>query len=424
MIAVFDIKRQNKSIRKELDKAIAEVIDGGVYILGAKVSEFEVNFAKYIGTKYGVGVASGTDALMLALLNYDIGAGHEVILPANAYPSAFAITSIGAKPKLVDINPETYNINPNLIEKAITKKTKAIIAVHIYGQPCEISSILEIGKKYKIPVIEDCAQAHGAGIELVGPVTRVSHDSLQVRRDSRLSVYLSHRRLDGEARHGSPSLVPPANSTLTKYNWRKVGSIGDIGCFSFYPTKNLGCFGDGGMIVTNSPDIYKKLKLLRMYGEEKRYNSIILGRNSRLDEIQAAILLVKLKYLDKWNKRRRDIATNYELGIRNNELGIRLPKEIENITHVYHLYVIRAKQKNMLKDFLQTNGIGTAIHYPVPIHLIPAFKYLGYRRGDFPESEMAADEILSLPMYPELTDIEIKNIAGKINQFYAKEAKS
>src|SRR3989338_1118029 len=258
MIPFFDIKRQNENIRNELDEAIAGVIDGGVYILGPKVAKFEKEFAKYIRVKYSVGVASGTDAISLALLAMGIGDGDEVILPANAYPSVFAISAIGAIPKLVDIDPQTYNLDPLKIEKVISKKTKAIIPVHLYGQPADLSSIIAIGKKYKIPVIEDCAQAHGA--EFLG---------------------------------------------------KKVGSIGDIGCFSFYPTNNLGAFGDGGMVVTNNKEIYEKVKLYRMYGEKERYKSILSGRNSRLDELQAAILLAKLKYLDKWNKRRKEISKKY-----------------------------------------------------------------------------------------------------------------
>ncbi|OGG14321.1 hypothetical protein A2773_03410 [Candidatus Gottesmanbacteria bacterium RIFCSPHIGHO2_01_FULL_39_10] len=367
MIPFFDIKRQNENIRNELDEAIAGVIDGGVYILGPKVAKFEKEFAKYIRVKYAVGVASGTDAISLALLAMGIGDGDEVILPANAYPSVFAISAIGAIPKLVDIDPQTYNLDPLKIEKVISKKTKAIIPVHLYGQPADLSSIIAIGKKYKIPVIEDCAQAHGA--EFLG---------------------------------------------------KKVGSIGDIGCFSFYPTKNLGAFGDGGMVVTNNKEIYEKVKLYRMYGEKERYKSILSGRNSRLDELQAAILLAKLKYLDKWNKRRKEISKKYNFQFSIFNFQFRKPYESVYARHIYHLYVIRTKRRDELKKYLEKHGIGTAIHYPVPIHLVPSFKYLGYKKGDFPESERASEEVLSLPIYPELRDEEVDKIAGAIVKFFQK----
>lgn len=364
MIPVFDITRQNKSLKKELDEAIGAVIDGGKFILGPKVGQFEREFAKYIGVKYAVGVASGTDAISLALLAVGVAEGDEVVMPANAYPSVFAVTQIGAVPKLVDINPATYNIDVAKIEKALKGKTRAILPVHLYGQPADMGKILEIGRKYKIAVVEDCAQAHGAAT-------------------------------DG----------------------KKVGSLGLAACFSFYPTKNLGAFGDGGMVVTNNPEIYEKVKLLRMYGERERYKSILLGRNSRLDELQAAILLVKFKYLDKWNERRREFANNYKLQITNDKLMIKSPNEINNVKHVYHLFVIRTKKRDELKKYLEEKGIGTGIHYPVPIHLAPSMKYLGYKKGDFPESEKACEEILSLPMFPELTDEEVREVASEINNF-------
>jgi len=282
MIRFFDITRQNKLLEKELNKAIWEVINKGNYILGEKVGEFEREFAKYLGGKFAVGVASGTDALSLSLLAIGVTRGDEVILPANAYPTVFAVAAIGAVPRLVDIDPITFNINPDKIPQALTKKTKAIIPVHLYGQPANMRKILEIGKKYQVPIIEDCCQAHGSSIK----------------------YYVSGITYKKEKKGKIPNTKYEIRNTEEK----KVGSIGDVGCFSFYPTKNLGCFGDGGMVVTNNEEIYKKVKLLRMYGEERRYNSILLGRNSRLDELQAAILLVKLKYLDKWNEKRRKMA--------------------------------------------------------------------------------------------------------------------
>lgn len=354
MIPVFDLKRQNQNIARELGKAISEVVDSRIYILGPKVAEFESAFAKYLGVKYAIGVACGTDALTLALLSLNIGKGDEVIMPVNAYPTAFAVVASGANPKLVDIDPQTFNINPNLIPQAIGKKTKAIIAVHLYGQPAQMKKIMEIGRKYHIPVIEDCAQAHGAG----------------------------------------------------------VGGIGEIGCFSFYPTKNLGCFGDGGMVVTDNEELAKKIRLLRMYGEEKRYQSVILGRNSRLDELQAAILLVKLKYLDKWNEKRRKLAVLYSTVLGLAKLNLQLTR------HVYHLFVIRAKERDKLRQYLEEHGIQTAIHYPKPLHLVPSFKFLGHKEGDFPQSEKASREILSLPMYPELRKEEVRQVVRMIIRFY------
>ena len=374
MIPVFSLSRQNKIIGRQLQQAIKEVIDGGVYILGPKVEEFEKKFTDYLGVKYAVGVASGTDALSLALLTVGVEMGDEVILPANCYPSVFAVTAIGAIPQLVDIDPVTFNIDPTKIPDAITKKTKAIIAVHLYGQPTDMEAILPIGKQYKIPVIEDCAQAHGAEVSiedfnLAGPAAHVSQTALQFNRDEALSSPYRISRSSVELRLGTPRSCHP----LIK----KVGSIGDVGCFSFYPTKNLGCFGDGGMVVNNNEDIYKKVKLLRMYGEEKRYKSIALGRNSRLDELQAAILLVKLKYLDKWNKRRREIAELYNSQLKFCTFALKIPPKcpkdssdgggINNLlhlggahpvtsevvlgkvqnfsTHVYHLFVIRITKR-------------------------------------------------------------------------------
>ena len=316
----------------------------------------------------------------------------------QAYPTAFAVTSIGAIPKLVDIDPNTYNIDTALVAQAVTGKTKAIIPVHLYGQPADIEAILEIGKRYKIPIIEDCCQAHGARIVV---------------------------NLESRTRKTSPYPSPIRRGDLRGEVWKKVGTIGDLGCFSFYPTKNLGCFGDGGMVVTNNPEIYAKVKMLRMYGEKKRYQSNLLGRNSRLDELQAAILLVKLKYLDKWNSRRREIAKIYispypSPNRRGDSRGEVFPSESDYVKHVYHLYVIRSKKRELLKDFLAKKGIGSAIHYPTPIHLQPSFKFLGYKYGDFPEAEKACKEVLSLPMYPELSDDEVKRVVNVIEEFFNK----
>ncbi len=400
MIPLFTLTRQNKLLKEELQDAVRAVIDSGVFILGPKVAEFEKEFAKYIGVKYAVGVASGTDAISLALLAVGVGRGDEVIIPANAYPSVFAVTEIGAIPKLVDIDPATYNIDPSKISQAITDKTKAILPVHIYGQPADMEKILEIGKKYKIAVVEDCAQAVGAEVRMQNSEFRIKNYKEGSDKDTSDG---------GEATTSTPPRWRNQNQ------WRKVGSIGDIGCYSFYPTKNLGAFGDGGMVVTDNSEIYKKVKLLRMYGEESRYHSVILGRNSRLDELQAAILLVKMKYLDGWNERRRKIADLY---VQPRKGGpCKWPYEVPYVKHVYHLFVIRTKKRNELKKYLEEKGIGTAIHYPVPIHLAPSMKFLGYKKGDFPEAERACEEILSLPIFPELTDEEVGKIAETISQF-------
>lgn len=370
MVPVFDNKLQNRKLRKELNQTIRETIDRGIFILGENVRKFEEEFARYIGVKYAVGVASGTDAITLALLASNIMIGDEVIVPANCYPSVFAVTAIGAEPRLVDIKPDTFTIDPDKIESAIGPRTKAILPVHLYGQAADLSAIMAIGKKHKLSVIEDCAQSHGAEINIEGA------------------------------------------------GWKKTGSIGEIGCFSFYPTKNLGCFGDGGMVVTNDRKIAERVRLLRMYGEKSRYESILLGRNSRLDEIQAGILSVKLKYLDEWNRKRRDNAAYYRNVFREIiQYDYVVPAEAAYARHVYHLFVIRSRNRDKLRQFLAKRGIASAIHYPHPIHLVPTFTYLGYKPGSFPEAESASREIISLPMYPELTKREINEVITGLKEF-------
>ncbi len=389
MIPIFTLERQNKNIGKEIESAIKEVIERGIFVMGPKVADFEKEFAEYIGTKYAVAVASGTDALTLSLLSLGISCGDEVIIPVNSYPTAFAVAATGAVPKLVDIDPFTYTIDTEKLARAIGKKTKAIIPVHLYGGIADIEKIMEIAAKHRVPVIEDCAQAAGAT----------------------LNCFYSE----------FPKSLKLPRSLNKKKIWKKVGSIGHLGCFSFYPTKNLGCFGDGGMVVTNDKKLAEKVRLLRMYGERGRYNSVTLGRNSRLDELQAAILLVKLKYLDVWNEKRKVIAGKYTSGLSNlGRLG--LPTvETGYFGHVYHLFVIRAKRRDELKEYLLRKGIQTAVHYPFPVHLVPSFVYLGYKRGDFPESERVTAEILSLPMFPELTDKEIERVVEEIKNFYKEK---
>jgi len=360
----FDLKRQYESIKDEIDFAINSVLNKGLFVLGDNVKKFESEFCKYLNSSYGYSVASGTDALHLALRAVEIKQGDEVItVPNVSAPTVSAIVAANATPVLVDID-DNYNIDVNQIENKITDKTKAIIPVHLYGKPANLYAILKIAKKYNLKILEDCAQAHGA-----------------------------------------------------EYHGKKVGTFGELGCFSFYPTKNLGAYGDGGFVVSNNKELAENIRLLRNYGEISKYENKINGFNSRLDEIQAAILSVKLKYLDEWNIRRRFIAKLYNEMLSDN---IITPNEDNHSKHIYHLYVVRVKERERLREFLSENGIGTQIHYPKPIHLQEAYKNLGYSKGDFPVTERFADEILSLPMYPELKEEEVKYVAKKINEFYSR----
>ncbi len=358
MIPLFDLKRQYEGIRNEVEPAMNSVMDSGYFILGENVSKFEEEFARYNKTKLCIGVASGTDALMLALKA--IGASdNEVITVANtASPTAVAIINAGAVPVLVDCNSH-FNIDVSQIEKKITKRTKAILPVHLYGQPCDMDEIVEIAEKHSLEIVEDACQAHGAA-----------------------------------------------------YKGRKAGSF-NLGCFSFYPTKNLGCYGDGGAIVTNDDSIAEKCRMLRFYGQKNAvYNSITEGYNSRLDELQAAILRVKLRYLDKWNEIRARNARIYNDLL---ESVVEIPEVKGGRNHVYYLYVIKAKNRDKLKNFLASKGIGTGIHYPFPIHRQPAFKGI---KGAFPEAEKNAKEILSLPMFPELEEKEIREVCKTLAGFF------
>lgn len=350
------------NLTDEVDEAIRKVLKKGRFILGEQVALFEKEFSSYLGVPFGVGVASGTDALILALRAIGITKGDEVIVPANSYPTAFAVAAAHGRARLVDINPDTFNIDEAQIEKVITRATKAIVVVHLYGQSADLEPILKIAKKHKLSVIEDCAQAHGA-----------------------------------------------------LYKGKKVGTFGDIGCFSFYPTKNLGGIGDGGMVVTNKVKIAETVLSLRMYGEKARYKSNLLSTHSRLDEVQAAVLRVKLKKLDVQNKLRQDIAKAYEKHLIGT--AVILPRLHPLAKHVYHLFVIRTKKRNKLQNFLHKNHVETAVHFPLPIHLVKPFLHLGYKKGDFPIAEKAALEILSLPCYPELKRTHVKHIATLVKRF-------
>lgn len=355
---------QYLSHQTEIDQAIAAAISGNRYILGPQTQAFENEFAAYLNLAHGVGVGSGTEALHLAIRALEIGTGDEVITVAHtAVATVSAIELAGATPVLVDIDPHTYTIDPAALERALTPRTKAIIPVHLYGSAADLSPIIDLARRHGLKVIEDCAQAHGA-----------------------------------------------------MYRRQRVGSWGDVACFSFYPTKNLGAMGDGGFVATNNPAVYERLNLLRQYGWRERYVSDIAGWNTRLDELQAAILRVKLRHLDEDNGQRRQLAAIY------NELlfgVVTLPIELVDTEHVYHLYVIRHPQRDALMRHLAERGIGTAIHYPVPIHLQPA--YCG-RLGDvgtLPETEKAAKEIISLPMYPELGEDAVLAVANAIREFVA-----
>ncbi|MEN6384207.1 MAG: DegT/DnrJ/EryC1/StrS family aminotransferase [Phycisphaerales bacterium] len=351
---------QYLSYEKEIDAAIKRVLKSGWYILGKEVKAFEGEFSKYIGCQYAKGVASGTDAIMLALKALQIGAGDEVItVSQTAVATVAAIEMTGAKAVMVDIEKDFYTLDASKIEAAITSKTKAIIAVHLYGQPADLDAILLIAKKHNLSVIEDCAQSHGA-----------------------------------------------------KYKNKRVGSIGTLGCFSFYPTKNLGALGDGGMVVTNDAKLAERIEQLRQYGWKERYISEFGGVNSRLDELQAAILRVKLQHLDDDNAKRARIAEMYDKGLSG--LDLVLPGKRENCTHVYHLYVVRLKKRDELLQYLKQNDIAGGIHYPLPVHLQAA-----YNKGQkLPVTEGIAKEILSLPMYPELNDEEVAKIISAVKGFF------
>lgn len=361
-IPAFDLKRQYRSIGAEIDQAIRGVLESGWFILGDNVRSFEQEFSEYCGASFGIGLASGTDALQFGLRACGIGEGDEVITAANsAFATATAISWTGAKPVFSDID-DTYTIDVAKIEEKVTARTKAVVPVHLYGQPADLGALVEIAKKHDLKIIEDACQAHGA-----------------------------------------------------EYNGKKVGSVGDVGCFSFYPTKNLGAYGDGGMAITSHEDIAEKLRLLRDYGQVSRYDHRVKGYNSRLDELQAAILRVKLRKLDEWNVKRRQHAKLYDelLG----SASVVTPIVRDDVLHAYHLYVVRSPYRDQLRQWLKENGVATDIHYPVPIHLQPAYSELGMERGSLPLTEQYAAEILSLPMYPELTRDEIKRCAEIIRSF-------
>jgi len=367
-IPLVDLRAQYNTIREEVDAAIQRVLQDGQFILGPEVRVFEEEVAAYCGTEYAVGVASGTDALRLALLACGIQPGDEVITtPFTFVATAETITQCGATPVFVDINPGSYNIDPDKIEQKITPGTRAILPVHLYGQAADMDSILELARKYNLKVIEDCARALG-----------------------------------------------------TEYKGRRVGSIGNAGCLSFFPTKTLGAYGDGGMVITNETRIAETVHLLRAHGANTSYYYLLPGFNSRLDTLQAAILNVKLKRLDSWNELRRNNAAFYNQllsGIDSIE-----PPSVEEFSQPsFNYYTIRLKDsrvsRNKLREHLESRGIQTSVYYPLSLHLQEAYSALGYKPGDFPESEQAQEQVLSLPMYPELSEGQIREVVEGIKEF-------
>ena len=363
-VPFVDLKIQYLKIKNEIQIELDDVLNNCSFVLGPKVEEFEKKFAKFCNSKYAVGVSSGTSALQIALKSIGVGKGDEVITVPNTFiATTEAITELGATPVFVDIDEKTYNIDVNKIKEKITNKTKAILPVHLFGQPADTKAIMEIAENYDLEVIEDACQAHGA-----------------------------------------------------EYNGKKV-PFGKTGCFSFYPGKNLGSYGEGGAIVTDDEEIAEKARLIRNHGEKKKYCHVVKGINSRLEAIQAAVLNVKLKHLENWNQLRRKNARMYNKLLN----GVVTPYELPNSKHVYHLYVIRTKKRDELQQYLSSKGISTGIHYPTPIHLQEAYKEYNLKPGSYPISEKVSGEILSLPMFPELTEEQITYVTDKIKEFVSKQ---
>lgn len=362
-IPMLDLNAQYASIRGEIQAAINAVLDSQHFILGPQVQSLEEEIARYCGRKFGVGVASGTDAIILALRAAGVGPGDEVLVPSFTFiATADSVSLLGAKPVFIEIQPESFNLDPQKIASKITSRTRAIVPVHLYGQAADMDPIMEIARQHGLKVVEDNAQAIGA-----------------------------------------------------TYKGKKTASIGDLGCISFFPSKNLGGYGDGGMVVTDSEDFYKRLRGLRGHGGTKKYYSEEQGWNSRLDEIQAAILRVKLRHLDNWNSARRKNAAKYDAlfgGVGVN--GVRTPRVMGWGDHVFHQYTIRVPKRDAVQKTLAEQGIATTVYYPTPIHLQPIYASLGYRQGDLAETERAAKEALSLPMYAELSQLQMERVVNAV----------
>lgn len=366
MIPFVDLKAQYHSIKSEIDAAVMNILETSQFALGKEVAAFEEEFAAYHQVDHAAGVNSGTSALHLALLAAGIGPGDEVITVTFTFVATVAaIHYTGARTVFVDINPRSFTMDPALIEKAITKRTKAILPVHLYGQMADMDPILEIAKKHNLLVIEDAAQAHGA-----------------------------------------------------EYKGKRAGSLGDLGCFSFYPGKNLGAYGEGGMVVTNNPEYNRTIRMLRDWGAEKKYEHVLKGYNYRLEGMQGAILRVKLRHLEAWTNARRAHAARYNQALQGKGVGI--PEEMPYARHVHHIYAIRTTKRADLIQHLNASSIQNGIHYPSPVHLLPAYADLGYKAGQFPHSENAASEVLSLPMYPEMAEGAPEEVAAAIGVFNSK----
>ena len=363
-VPYLDLAAQIRGIRQELDAALARALDNCSFCLGPDVAQFEKDFAAYCGVKHALGFNSGTSALHVAMRLHDVGPGDEVITtPFTFIATSWAISYCGARPVYVDIDDATFNLDPKLIEAAITPRTKAVLPVHLYGQPFDVDAIAAICQKHNLPFVEDAAQAHGA-----------------------------------------------------KYKGKTVGGFGSSACFSFYPAKNLGACGEGGALVTNDPALAARAKSLREHGSTVRYHHDEVGYNYRLEGFQGAVLGVKLKYLAQWTNERRRVAMRYHELLANTPL--RLPLEAPGVESAWHLYVVRHPQRDALKTHLDAHGIGNAIHYPMPLHLQKAYANLGYKPGDFPVAEKACREVLALPMFPELTDAQIQRVATVVQDFF------
>lgn len=363
MIPLVDLKAQHDSIRAELLEAVTQTVDTSSFIMGPAIKEFEAGFARFCGCDFAIGVSSGTSALHLATAACELKPGDEVItIPHTFIATAEAVSMHGGVVRFVDIDPATYTMDVSKLEAAITPKTKIIVPVHLYGHPTDMDPLMAVARKHGLRVIEDCAQAHGA-----------------------------------------------------EYRGKRVGTIGDIGCFSFFPAKNLGALGDAGAVTTNSEELAARIRLLRNHGREGKYEHSFVGYNERMDTLHAAVLNVKLPHLNAWNDARRAHAADYDRLL--DGAKVVKPTVAENCTHVYHLYVIRHPDRDALQKVLSEKGIATGVHYPLPLHLQPAYASLGYKQGDFPETERAAKSILSLPMYPELSAQQVEEVSRAINSF-------
>jgi dTDP-4-amino-4,6-dideoxygalactose transaminase len=368
MIPFVDLQGQYRALKSEIDAAVLQVLDNAQFILGPAVTAFEKDFAAYCHTADAVGVNSGTSALHLALLAAGVGPGDEVItVPYTFVATVAAIEYAGATPVFVDVEPRYWTMDPAQVERAITPKTRAIVPVHLYGQPADMDPILEIARRHKLKVIEDACQSHGS-----------------------------------------------------EYKGRRCGSMGDLGCFSFYPGKNLGAYGEGGAVVTNDPALARQIRLLRSWGEEVRYEHKYRAFNYRMDGVQGAVLGVKLRHLEAWTEARRQHAAEYARQLAGTEAIP--PAERPGTRHVYHVYVVQLPQRDRYRARLNDAGVQTGVHYPIPVHLQPAYRDLGYHAGAFPVAEQVASEVLSLPMFPELTDSQIATVASLLRASVATGA--